>query len=644
MRWVVFLAALVATGLLPHVAVAQMEAADPVPSLDLRGFAVPTDPQSSLALEPATTPGSGNWNVGAWASYARSPVVTTDPAGRDRDVIAHQFTMDYLANVGIGSRFALGLVLPAVVYQSGDDVSDALPGSEPLPMAALGDLGLVGKATVLSPTDLGGFGLAVLGRVTAPTGGRTSYLSEEGFRGGGAVLGELSLLAISLRASAGARLRSQPRRLIDDGTDQYEFGHDLPWAAGVVFRPQILGMDPLGRWRWHIEARGAASLTPAFARGPQSPALVSASARYTAGDFSILGGIEVPVNDAVGNPWIRPVIAIGWAPRFEDEDGDGIPDDEDECPELPEDRDGFEDEDGCPDFDDDDDGVPDDMDRCPGEVEDADGFEDDDGCPDPDNDGDGVLDGDDACPDERGPPGGPRPGCPPRDSDGDGIPDDRDACPEQPEDRDGFQDEDGCPDPDDDGDGIPDDEDACPREPGIPQPDTDRHGCPSPDADGDALVGADDRCPDEPEDYNGEADDDGCPDEATLPPARQGRRLASVAWQGGRPILELAEPLRFAGDAPDPRSMATLRAIAQVLNAHPEWILAVGTRPLAATAAAQQTALNRSLAVAIALRALTYRDNVAEAVGWPAVRDEPGAARQGMGLLLLVPRAGAGSP
>jgi hypothetical protein len=41
------------------------------------------------------------------------------------------------------------------------------------------------------------------------------------------------------------------------------------------------------------------------------------------------------------------------------------------------------------------------------------------------------------------------------DRDGDGIPDSVDACPDEPEDKDGFQDEDGCPDPDNDGDGIP---------------------------------------------------------------------------------------------------------------------------------------------------------------------------------------------
>src|SRR5574338_552312 len=50
--------------------------------------------------------------------------------------------------------------------------------------------------------------------------------------------------------------------------------------------------------------------------------------------------------------------------------------------------------------DSDSDGIPDDTDKCPNEAEDKDGFQDDDGCPDPDNDNDGVADAQDKCPDQ----------------------------------------------------------------------------------------------------------------------------------------------------------------------------------------------------------------------------------------------------
>ena len=86
-----------------------------------------------------------------------------------------------------------------------------------------------------------------------------------------------------------------------------------------------------------------------------------------------------------------------------DADGDGIADNVDKCPNDPEDKDGFQDADGCPDPDNDADGVPDKADKCPNEPEDKDNFEDADGCPDPDNDKDGVLDPVDKCPNDPGP-------------------------------------------------------------------------------------------------------------------------------------------------------------------------------------------------------------------------------------------------
>jgi OOP family OmpA-OmpF porin len=125
-----------------------------------------------------------------------------------------------------------------------------------------------------------------------------------------------------------------------------------------------------------------------------------------------------------------------------DRDGDGILDKVDKCPNDPEDKDGFKDEDGCPDNDNDNDGIADKVDKCPNDPEDKDGFEDDDGCPDDDNDKDGLADKVDKCPNEA-------------------------------EDKDGFEDDDGCPDDDNDKDGIADKDDKCPLEPGVP-PD----GCP----------------------------------------------------------------------------------------------------------------------------------------------------------------------
>jgi outer membrane protein OmpA-like peptidoglycan-associated protein len=117
-------------------------------------------------------------------------------------------------------------------------------------------------------------------------------------------------------------------------------------------------------------------------------------------------------------------------PTETDRDGDGIEDIDDQCPDDPEDRDGFQDEDGCPDPDNDNDRVLDVDDRCPMDAEDLDGFEDTDGCPEADNDGDGVVDLEDRCPNVAGVI--ENRGCPDSDRDGDTVVDRRDNCPDEP--------------------------------------------------------------------------------------------------------------------------------------------------------------------------------------------------------------------
>lgn len=119
------------------------------------------------------------------------------------------------------------------------------------------------------------------------------------------------------------------------------------------------------------------------------------------------------------------------------------------CQHGPEDLDGFRDDDRCADPDNDGDGLLDADDRCPNDAEDIDGFADGDGCPDPDNDADGLLDAEDRCPlrSEDGDGFEDGDGCPELDNDADGSPDSVDRCPLEPEDADGFADGDGCPEP-----------------------------------------------------------------------------------------------------------------------------------------------------------------------------------------------------
>jgi len=197
-------------------------------------------------------------------------------------------------------------------------------------------------------------------------------------------------------------------------------------------------------------------------------------------DLQLTGGVFGGINDEA--PVWQTVLGMSWNKvvlNF-DVDNDGILDKDDKCPENPEDKDGFEDEDGCPDLDNDQDGIADLADKCLNTPEDKDGFEDSDGCPEDDNDQDGILDADDKCPNDKEDVDGfeDLDGCPELDNDKDTILDTKDKCPLVAEDMDGFEDEDGCPEFDNDMDGITDDKDKCPNEKETVNGFEDEDGCP----------------------------------------------------------------------------------------------------------------------------------------------------------------------
>jgi hypothetical protein len=229
-----------------------------------------------------------------------------------------------------------------------------------------------------------------------------------------------------------------------------------------------------------------------------------------------------------------------------DTDGDGIPDDEDNCPLVANpnqiDSDGDGTGDACETVQDtDNDGIPDTTDNCPlipnPNQEDSDGDGIGDVC-EPDADGDGVPDDDDNCPltpnpdQSDGNGNGIGDACD-SETDGDGVPDDDDNCPLTPnqtqidgdgdgvgnacdncasvanptqQDFDGDGTGDACEDSD--GDGIFDHEDNCPVTPNANQADSDQ----------DDAGNACDNCPSESNPDQADSDDDGlgdvCDDDA----------------------------------------------------------------------------------------------------------------------------------
>ena len=638
------LLAAVALLLAPRAALA----ADPVPSLDLRGFRAPVDPSSGVFVQPADAPDTGEWNVGVWLSYAHRPITLRSAKTGEvaHSVISHQVTSDLVASVGLWHRLQLGLDLPVLLYQTGDAPGAAARraiGEYVVPAQAFGDLGLYAKLTIVRPTagELGGFALALDERLTFPTGDTSSFLGEGAISNTARLLAEYRLMVFGVHGALGFKVRGHQQDFgcgaVGLGDCTSRLGHELPFGLGLSFRPELLGIDPKGRMTWFLEMNGHLPVSPMapFTSSPAALVQLDAAARIAVGaDVSVLAGVQTALQNGLGGAPVRALVSVSWAPRSHDQDGDKILDEVDQCPDLAEDRDGFQDEDGCPDLDNDGDEIPDAQDKCPTVAEDKDGFEDADGCPEKDNDQDRIPDVEDGCPNEAGTPNpdAKKNGCPVHDKDGDGIADEDDACPDQrgpahPDPR-----VTGCaPTADRDGDGIVDVEDACPTVKGVRAFEPRDNGCPDPDPDHDTLVGAEDQCPNHAETWNGVDDGDGCPE----PAARKGRPLLVLREKKSAPArVELSAAIRFtaAGEV-DPASLPLLRALASALLTHPEWKAQVGFRkgPKEEASAAEA----RASAVVMALRKLARRATAGEVAGWEVVKGAPRAGEVGVGVVLV---------
>jgi hypothetical protein len=370
-------AALVFGGLLGAVLVVRTAHAQPLPSIDMRTWRPSPDADASLVLEPAVTAGPWHWNAGAWLQYAEDPVLYRNRGGQELRAVAHFVGIDFTGGLGLGDRVSVGFDLPVVIWQNGDSpLPPQLFNEGTLPPTALGDTSIVGKLTIASNDRQGvraGFGLAALGAVSVPTGARTSFMGDGQVGGSLRLLAEYALAVGAARVELGYAARWSQRKWPQD-TDAITFGNAIPWSAGFVIRPKAFapGIDSEDRQLWEIAAHGWLPGGPVapfqHGAGPLSPVLLAADDRIGLGhyhDTNLLIGGELGLDSALGVPSFRAVFAVQWAPRPHDRDDDGVSDDKDQCPELPEDRDGIQDADGCPEDDADSDGILDTDDACP---------------------------------------------------------------------------------------------------------------------------------------------------------------------------------------------------------------------------------------------------------------------------------------
>jgi outer membrane protein OmpA-like peptidoglycan-associated protein len=329
----------------------------------------------------------------------------------------------------------LGVAMPVAIMSTGEDRTENR-------FSGIGDVSgfHVGEAraslkvnAIRRPT----WGLAIQADSTLPTGDPNALMGN-GMGYGGRMVADMSFGPVLLAMNGGVYARSEKSTIND-----LELGDEIVAGLGTeVTINQVLAV--VG------EAYARTPLGDPFGEATQMEGIAAVKWRATSAmDVSVGGGGGTPLFLGPGTSRFRAFVNIQFGGQIlTDTDDDGIWDSSDACPFLPEDFDGFEDGDGCPDADNDNDAFLDPHDECPNQAEDRDGFEDDDGCPDNDNDNDYIDDDVDRCHLDPEDHDGfeDEDGCPDEDNDQDGIPDIRDQCPLTPESYNGFEDEDGCKD------------------------------------------------------------------------------------------------------------------------------------------------------------------------------------------------------
>jgi len=270
------------------------------------------------------------------------------------------------------------------------------PCSAPLSSGCgLADVRLVPRGLILDPRSFP-IGLALVAEVRIPTGDGYSFTGDRAWTVAPRLAAERSFGPLRVLANAGYRFREHGQFL------NLYVGNEFAMGAGVIYKlpdiDQLKDVEALGEL--HLATQTSAPFTFNEADSLKTPIelLVGARARVWGRwgvDLSV--GRGVSLESGYGRPDFRVLAGIHYAVQPADRDGDGIYDDVDRCPDVPEDRDGFEDSDGCPDPDNDRDGVLDAEDACPNEP----GSRELDGCPDRDHDD--VPDQVDRCPDVAGP-------------------------------------------------------------------------------------------------------------------------------------------------------------------------------------------------------------------------------------------------
>ena len=318
------LSPLVALGLLSGLSA---HAQDGLPEFDVQNVRPSIDARRTLLTDDAGLAPSNSF-MGRFVFSQASDLLTFTPTGSDKQVaVLKNLMTGHVIGAYTISRFRIGLDVPMVFSAT----SDILEGQ-----GGLGDMAFDMRGTIIHPDD-GPVGLALSARFGLPTA--TVDLPI-----GGSGIGYETALIVDKRmgpllAAANIGFRGRPPAELDNVTvgnqiaTRLGVGYEITSSAGV-------SGDVVG----HLLASDMGNTAGGAWEG-----MLGGWYRFDE-NWVTRGGVGSGLTDGIGTSSFRSMLSVGYEPEpVLDSDGDGLLDRDDRCKDEPEDVDGHEDADGCPD-------------------------------------------------------------------------------------------------------------------------------------------------------------------------------------------------------------------------------------------------------------------------------------------------------
>lgn len=351
-------------------------------AIDVQLFRPNFDQSGGFTVQNAELLPKGEYRPSFFINWVKNPIEfgITGTDSRTDELVGWFMTSNFLFALGVRDNLTLGLDLP---INFGSEIEPTATTTTKKGFG-LGDLHLYGKYRLRQKGEGDGRfvpSIAVIPFFSLPTGKDSDFFGHKNVTGGFRFAFDWQLAQYhKLFLNLGTRLQSSETIL------NLTVGSEFLWGLGydyLLLKNQKINLN--------IELVGSTIFSKFMTEEISSPfeLLIGLKKPWWKDRLMSNVGIGRGGNNGYGAPDFRFFAGVTYlfqGPKlFEkkpDSDADGVFDENDQCLAQPEDKDKFEDKDGCPDPDNDHDGFLDADDKCPLEAEIINGVTDEDGCAD----------------------------------------------------------------------------------------------------------------------------------------------------------------------------------------------------------------------------------------------------------------------